>query len=135
MNRVLLVAALLAAVTAAIHIVLGGKDIASPLLASALATEPRLVLYACWHGISAALVLSAVGLFLAALPRFAAQCRAMVFAIALWWLAAAVTFLAVIATQPEDGLLWRLPQWMLLMPVGLLGLWAALRPPPRAAFP
>jgi hypothetical protein len=132
MNRTLLVGSLLAAVTAAIHVFLGGRDIAAPLLASTLATEPRLVLYACWHGISVALVLSAVGLFLAALPRFAAQCRSMVFAISLWWLATAVIVLAIIATQPEDGLLWQLQQWTLFIPVGLLGLWNSLRSPRRA---
>jgi len=136
MNRMLLVASLLAAVTAAIHIVLGGADVAAPLLASSLALEPRLVLYACWHGISVALILSAGGLFIGALPRFAAGGRMLVLAISLWWLAFAAVFLLVIAAGPGDGLLWRLPQWMLLTPVGLLGLVGALRRSAiRAAFP
>jgi len=135
MNRVLLVASLLAALMAGIHLVIGGSYIAAPLLESSLETEPRLVLYACWHGISAALALSAVGLFMGALPRFAEPSRVMVLAISIWWLAAGAIILALIATHPGDGLWWRLPQWMLLTPVGLLGLWAATRRRRAAPFP
>jgi hypothetical protein len=40
------------------------------------------------------------------------------------WCAFGVVFLAVVAIQPESGWLLKLPQWVLLLPVGLLGLWA-----------
>lgn len=127
MNYALVLASLLAAATAAIHVFVGGQDIATPLLASSLASEPKLVLYACWHAVSVATVLSAAALFIGALPGNATSASSMVVAISIWWLATGVVFLAVIATQPGDGLLWLMPQWLLLLPVGLLGLWGARR--------
>lgn len=122
MNRILMLASLLAAATAAIHVFVGGADIATPLLASALESEPKLVLYACWHGASAAFVLSALALLIGALPGHAAASRYLIAAVSIWWLSLGGVFLAIIATQPGEGLLWLMPQWVLLLPVGLLGL-------------
>lgn len=34
-----------------------------------------------------------------------------------------LVFLGLVAIQPESGWLFKLPQWILLLPVGLLGLW------------
>jgi len=126
-NRPLVVAALLAAFTAAVHLFAGGPDIAAPLLASTLADEPRLTLYAVWHMATVALAISALGLFVAALPRHAAAARYMVLFISVLWCAFGGVFLAVIAIQPESDLLFKLPQWILLLPVGLLGLWGSGR--------
>lgn len=128
MNRPLIVAALLAAFTAAVHLFAGGLDIAGPLLASSLADEPRLTLYAVWHMATAVLAISALALFIAALPRHTAAARYMVLFISALWCAFGIVFLVVIAFQPESELLFKLPQWILLLPVGLLGLWGARSP-------
>ena len=37
------------------------------------------------------------------------------------WLAFGAVFVVVAATQPGSGLFLKLPQWVLLVPVGLLG--------------
>jgi hypothetical protein len=125
MNRLLLAASLLAAATAAIHAFVGGNDIAAPLLGSSLADEPRLTLYAVWHMATAALALSAVALFAGAMPRYAVAGRSMVFFVSALWLAFGAVFLIVAATQPGTGLYFKLPQWVLLLPVGLLGVLGA----------
>lgn len=122
MNRPLIVAAFLAAFTAAVHFFAGGPDIAVPLLASSLADEPRLTLYAVWHMATVALALSALALFVAALPRHAVAARYMVLFISTLWFAFGTVFLVVIAIQPEGGWLFKLPQWILLLPVGVFGL-------------
>lgn len=127
MNRSLFFAALLAALTTAIHIFAGGSDIAAPLLASTLADEPRLTLYAVWHMATVALAISAVALYVAALPLHAAAARYMVLFISALWCAFGIVFLIIVAVQPESGWLFRLPQWLLLLPVGLLGLWGGAR--------
>lgn len=127
MNRPLVVAALLAAFTAAVHLFAGGPDVATPLLTSALADEPKLTLYAVWHMATVVLTISAVALFFAALPRHATAARYMVLFISALWCAFGIVFLVVIAIQPESDLLFKLPQWILLLPVGLLGLWGSGR--------
>ena len=89
---------------AAIHLVAGGADVA-PLLASVLAEDPRFTLYAVWHLVTATLALL----------------------ISVLWLCFGLVFLVVAFTQPGEGLLFKLPQWLLFIPVGALGLWGALR--------
>ena len=123
MNRSLVIAALLAALTAAIHIFAGGADVAAPLLASSIAGEPKLTLYAVWHMASVALAMSAVAMFVGSFPRHAHAARYLVFFVSALWCAFGLVFLSVIAVQPESGWLFKLPQWVLLLPVGLLGLW------------
>lgn len=127
MNKPIILASLLTTLIAAIHFVAGGADVAAPLLASALADELRLTLYAVWHLVTVTLVLSAVALYVSALPRHAAAARYLALFISALWLGFGLVFLLVVFTQPGDGLLFKLPQWILFIPVGLLGLWGTLR--------
>ncbi|WP_024301532.1 hypothetical protein [Pseudogulbenkiania sp. MAI-1] len=129
MNRLLVVAALLAAFTAVVHIFAGGADVAAPLLASALDGEPKLTLYAVWHMASVALSLSAAAFLVGSLPRHAGAARYLILFVSALWCAFGLVFLGVVAIQPESGWLLRLPQWVLLLPVGLLGLWGGSRMP------
>lgn len=135
MNKRLLVAAVLAAFTAVVHVIAGGADIAAPLLASTLSEEPRITLYAAWHLVSVTLVLSAAAFYMGALPRHAEASRHMVVFVSILWLCFGIVFLVVAFTQPGEGLLFKLPQWVLLLPVGVLGLWGSntvpARRPPR----
>ncbi len=59
-NKLVLSASILATATTAIHVVAGGADVATPLLASQLGEEPRLTLYAVWHMATVALGISAL---------------------------------------------------------------------------
>jgi len=133
MNRTLAVASLIALFTAGVHFFKGGVAIVDPLLASTLASGPKLVLYAVWHMASAALLLSALALFVGCLPRRAEATRTLVRFVSLLWCAFGLVFLAIIVTAPGDGWLLKLPQWALLLPVGLLGFWGAARPSRRAS--
>lgn len=133
MNKPLLAAALLAAAVTLIHLLAGGADVATPLLASALADEPRLTLYAVWHMVSAMLAISAFILGRAALPGRSAAAAPAVRLVAVLWLASGLVFLLIAATQPGEGLLLKLPQWALLLPVGLLAWVGAARAPARQA--
>jgi hypothetical protein len=125
MNKFLLSASILAAATAAIHVFAGGQDIAMPLLNSQLAEVPRLTLYAVWHMATAALALSAAALFIGAMPRYAAAGRLMVLFVSALWLAFGAVFVLVATFQAGAGLYFKLPQWVLLLPVGLLGVLGA----------
>jgi hypothetical protein len=124
-NKPLFIAALMTAFIAAVHLFAGGADVAAPLLASALAEEPRLTLYAVWHLVTVTLVLSAVALYISALPRHAAAARYLALFISVLWLCFGAVFFVVACTQPGEGLFFKMPQWILFLPVGLLGLWGA----------
>jgi hypothetical protein len=120
-NWLILSSGFLAGITALIHIVAGGKDVARPLLASSIDEVVKLTLYACWHLVSVALVLSSLAL----LASGAGLMRApwMVAFVSTLWLFFGSVFLVVTLSLAKPQGLLRLPQWILLLPVGILGLW------------
>lgn len=122
MNRLLLLAAVLALLTALVHIVVGSLEITRPLLASAFSDEMKWLLFACWHLVSVVLALSALALLWGARQRGNGALAPMVNFISLLWIGFAVVFVGVALSRPEPGWLLRLPQWMALLPVGLIGL-------------
>jgi len=129
MNRLVLSASIIAAFTAAVHIFAGGSDVAAPLLASTMAPEPKLTMYSVWHMVTVALAVSAVALFMGSLPRYAVASRYLVLFISLLWLGFGIVVLAVALVQHERGWLLKLPQWILLLPVGIIGMWGAISAP------
>jgi len=122
MNRLLLIASLLAAFTACVHVFVGTAEITSPLLSSPLAPEVSFLLYACWHLVSCALVFSAIALFISALPRHRQPARLLALFISWLWLAFGAVFVVIGFAGAGGTLLFKLPQWVLLLPVGILGI-------------
>ncbi|MCW7538026.1 hypothetical protein OOT46_09220 [Aquabacterium sp. A7-Y] len=121
-HRLLMSSGLLAALTAAVHTFAGTAEIQGPLLHSALSSPLRLLLYACWHLVTVTLVLSAVALIRSALPtRTPASAGAARF-VAWLWLFFGLVFVAVALIFSGPSGLLTLPQWVLLIPVGILGL-------------
>ena len=132
MNRWLLGAGALALFTAAVHLVAGGHSVAAPLLASTLDEVPRITMYGVWHLVSLVLALSGVALLLSARPQALPPARWMVAFIGVLWLGFGVVMLCVAALEAGEGWWLKLPQWLLLMPVGALAL-AALRQQPQTS--
>lgn len=122
MNRPLLVTSLIAAFTACVHVFVGTPEIATPLLNSSLALEVSFLLYACWYLVSVALAFSAVAFFVSALPRYSQPARMLALFVSWLWLAFGVVFVIVGFFGANGTLLFKLPQWTLLLPVGILGL-------------
>lgn len=123
MNRILLAAAVLAALTAGLHLFVGTPEIAAPLLNSSFPPELSYLLYACWHLVSCSLAISAGALFICALHYEHQTARAMAILISCLWLSFGLVFVAVGLFGARGTLLFELPQWILLLPVGVLGLW------------
>jgi hypothetical protein len=122
MNAWLALAAVLAAATTLIHAILGGREIATPLLAAErLHAVPKFTLYYCWHLVTivlAALALAfglvATGLGSRDLALFATV-GAVLFC--LWSLGMVGLFRLRIA---------HFPQWALFAAIaisGTIGLW------------
>ncbi|GGY80437.1 hypothetical protein GCM10011613_26830 [Cellvibrio zantedeschiae] len=127
MNKILATAAGLAAFTAALHTFGGTPEIEAPLLQAPLPQEISLLLYTCWHLVTAALTLSAIGLFISAKPKHTVQSHYMALFISFMWIAFGLVFIVVDITYSGLPMLLKLPQWILLIPIGVLGLWGCAR--------
>ncbi len=119
MNRLIWVAALGMAGTFALHSFGGEITVHRPLLADALTAEMDLYVSVLWHGITAVIALGTIALLFAALQKQPAK--------PLLWLVGgqtlAVGLLFVIYGLLRTGSLWVAPQWIILIPLGLLILW------------
>jgi hypothetical protein len=122
MNRPLLAATLLAAITAALHTFGGTQEIEGPLLQSNMTQEVSLMLLACWHFVTAALTLTAIALGLA-IRKPNPKSMASVTLISYLWLSFGTVFILIDLLYAGPHMLLQLPQWVLLLPVGVLGLW------------
>ncbi|MFF9868101.1 hypothetical protein ACF1G0_22235 [Streptomyces sp. NPDC013953] len=120
MNGWLLAAGSIAAATTVIHVAAGGRSIVRPLLTGPLPAEPKHTLHGVWHLVTADLLLSSVVLL--ALAFAAAPSAALVLFIAAQYVAYAVVFLIITLAADRPRPLLQLPQWMLLLPVGVLAL-------------
>jgi hypothetical protein len=121
-NPLLLVSGLLAAFTAALHTFAGTPEIQEPLLRSTIPQPVSLLLYACWHLVTVALVLSAVALIWSAGPNSRTAAGALPLFVSILWLLFGLVFVAVALVFSGPSALLVLPQWILLIPVGILGL-------------
>lgn len=116
MNLWLLGAALLSGGTALVHTFLGGPDVATPVLESALPDGPKLTAYYVWHMVT--LLLFAMGFafaYAAAVPsgRDVAILLTLLSALFAAWSGVLVTWKR---TSP-----WLLPQWALFLPIAAVG--------------
>lgn len=111
----------LAVLMAGIHVFLGGRLIARPLLESDLATLPRLTLYLCWHGVT--IVLAGMALLYADGLFWRRRRDSVVLASGL----AAAFFVLICAVILAFGVSpFDLPQWIVFGPMALCG-WLGVR--------
>ncbi len=122
MNRPLLLATLIATFTAALHAFGGTPEIEGPLLQSNMNQAVNLMLLACWHFVTAALTLTAIALGFA-LRKPNPRSMAMVTLTSYLWLSFGLVFIVIDVWYAGPQMLLQLPQWVLLLPVGILGLW------------
>ena len=124
-SRQWIAAGLLAAFTAAVHVFAGTPEVMPTL--RAVPPAVGLLLLACWHLASVTLAASAAALLWSARCAARAEARVLARWVATIWLLFALVFLAVaIAHWGWDGIAV-LPQWVLLLPVGVLALSGARR--------
>jgi hypothetical protein len=126
-DRLLLSAGILATFTALVHIFVGTPEIQQPLLSSALPAPISLLLLACWHLVSVALLVSGAALLWCALQANRGRAGILPIVISLMWLLFGLVFVVVAVSFQGSAGLAVLPQWVLLLPVGLLAGVAGLR--------
>ena len=112
----------LAGLTAVLHTVWGTSEVHTPLLTSELPPEISLLLYACWHIVTAVLIGSSVVLMVAIYgPKSAAWIIAARLVGALW-ITSGLVFISITLLFSDYTKLFTLGQWILLIPIGLLTL-------------
>lgn len=112
----------LAAFTAILHTVFGTAEVHSPLLASALLTEVKLLLYACWHIVTVFLIGSSIILFMAVCRGRSLPWIVAARFVGAVWIASGLVFVGVALAFATPAMLLTLGQWILLVPIGCLAL-------------
>lgn len=113
MNIWLLAAALLSAVTWAIHTFVGGREIVPALLSGDVPWVPKMTHYYCWHIVTITLAVMSAGFAWGALTPGGRDVACLVFGLAV---AFALWSLALNGwTRPKPW--WALPQWALFLAV------------------
>jgi len=123
MNTLLLAAAVASLAVAAVHVIVGGRVIAAPLLrADGLRPVPRFTNYYCWHMVSIVLLAMAGCYAWAGMDAGAVELAVLATGLALAFMAWGLGLI-----------LWKrqrtrhMPQWLMFAAVsglGLAGLWA-----------
>lgn len=121
-NRLLLTSGLVAAFTAALHTLAGTPEIQEPLLSSSIPQPVSLLLYTCWHLVTVTLILPAAALIWSSRPTNRTSAGVLPRFISLLWLLFGFVFVVVALALAGPSALLVLPQWILLIPVGILGL-------------
>ena len=125
MDGLLIIAGVLALLTSVIHIFAGGRDVAEPLLDTSLPNDAKYALHACWHFVSIFFVVTALYLLSSGLG-VVEQGPGLIILISGLWLLFGLLFLGITVRVNGPGGVFKLPQWVLLLPVGVLGLLAVL---------
>ncbi|MEZ8826094.1 hypothetical protein AB6E04_17175 [Vibrio amylolyticus] len=125
MNTWILGSGLLATLTALIHIFAGQVDPVRPFLKSNLDDIPKATLLACWHLVSVTLLTSALILLYVGWHGIVPFYLPMQFVGALYILFALV-FVAVGWYLFGIKVFVKLPQWVLLLPIGLLAIYGGM---------
>jgi hypothetical protein len=119
-NLLLYSALALALAMTGIHVFVGGRLIADPLLASGLSSLPRLTLYLCWHGIT--VVLAGMALLAADALFWRRRAGSAYLLAVLAGLFALIGWLVIarFSLSPLD-----LPQWIVFMPMSAAAFFGA----------
>lgn len=104
------IAAVLAALTAAIHIIVGGSDALAPMLAAGLSAPAEGAMHAVWHMVSALLLWSVIAFW---------RGGSVAVQLGVLWLISAAIFIYVGLWQDGlNGLIVN-PQWTILIITGV----------------
>lgn len=120
MNFWIISAGLLAAFTSLVHVFAGQIDPVRPFLKSDLADVPKATLLACWHTVSTVLIISSLAFIYAGWVNMESLKTAVIL-LSLTYIIFSVVFIGVGWYFFGYRTLIKLPQWVLLLPIGILG--------------
>ncbi len=110
--------------TALLHLIGGHFDPVKPFLQSDVNPVTKATLYACWHMVTIVLFSSALLIIYGALDQKQSLETAISF-VSIQYILFALIFLVVAKRLALSNKLLSLPQWILLAPIGVMGLLGA----------
>ncbi len=122
----LVIAGIASILLCGVHVVLGGRECARPLLDAPLPELTKLPLYACWHAITLHLIGSGGLLIWAGLQADSPSTRAVALLVSASYFVYVLVFGFVISRAREPGAWYRFGQWMPFLALTVGGLWAAV---------
>ncbi|MEO1639500.1 MAG: hypothetical protein AAFU41_09680 [Pseudomonadota bacterium] len=125
MKVILIVAATINLAVALVHTFIGEAQVIAPLLASDAPDLVKATLHSSWHMTTIVLLLSSITLFYVSRKSEADPLgRVLLIYIGIQYVALAMVF---VATSVMYGQIF--PQIVMLLPIGVLSLWAASKAP------
>ncbi len=126
MNYWWLVSGGIGLITAFIHLIGGQFDVIKPFLQCDLVAVPKATLHACWHMVTVILFASAIALLYSGVNPTSTGSNALALFIGGQFVAYAIVFLVFALAGNWGKKLIRLPQWTLLLPIGVLSIVGSL---------
>ncbi|PWK51818.1 hypothetical protein [Pleionea mediterranea] len=121
MNTWIFASGIIGIFTSLVHIFAGQVDPVRPFLKSDLPDIPKATLLACWHMVSVILVMSGVSLtYIGWFNLITLQ--SVVIGVSITFIMFSIVFIAVGWYFFKLQAFLKLPQWTLLLPIGVLGL-------------
>lgn len=117
-NLYLLVAGCIALFTACLHLIGGHFHPVRPFLNTSMSKTVKCIFYACWHMVTVSLFASACWYLFSA---FNPVSPVSVYILSAQFILFGILFLVVGSYLKLARFYLRLPQWILLIPVGLFG--------------
>ena len=108
-----------------VHLIGGQIDPVTPFLNSNLADNPKAVLLVCWHMVSAILIASGILLLYVGWYNIPSLYDVVLFLSGLYVIFALI-FLGIGFYYFRFKTITQLPQWILLLPIGVLGIMGAM---------
>ncbi|MCP4706684.1 MAG: hypothetical protein GY865_18955 [candidate division Zixibacteria bacterium] len=128
MNYWWLVSGAIAVISTFIHLFMGQAGVIKPFLKCDLDAIPMAVLHVCWHIVSVILFVSAIMLLYLGANPISVGSKIVALFIGGQFVAYAILFLTFSFLGNWSNKLFVLPQWTLLLPIGVLAIIGCLAP-------
>lgn len=112
--------------TAFVHLIAGQIEVIKPFSQCELAAMPKATLHVCWHMVTVILFASAIVLLYSGVNPAGTGSNALALFIGGQFVAYAIVFLFFALTGNWTKKPIRLPQWILLLPTGVLAIVGSL---------
>jgi len=122
MNYWWLVSGGIGLITALVHLIAGHFEIIKPFMQCDLVPVPKATLHACWHIVTVILFVSAIALLYLGVNPTSTDSNILALFIGGQFVAYAIVFLVFALAGNWSNKLIRLPQWILLLPIGVLSI-------------
>ncbi len=122
MNRLMIISTILAFLSFFVHTIVGTHEIYNPLFSSTIDEVSLHILYTCWHIVTVTLLILSFGLLWCLKNKGDESGKTLAIFISILWISFGCVFIIIALSMSGISGLLALPQWILLIPVGIFGI-------------